>query len=1049
MEGKMSNNWNNNSQRGDEPAIEQLWYTWSPIGLSSVTAGFRIRAASGSLREVTSPRVKNLDQYLRYTLPDGADRFNPSSAPICLSLLQSVDGERILLNKTYTGRDGQGRPGAFFVHLLANLPNNFTVRDAFLLWQSKFWESSDKSIGSDLYLKPTSLNTLQHDWEFQPGNVDLLRLPHVSSAEVRDFLPLFIRAYLMWRKGWEYWRNNRGHEQELPRFYIAISADILGAFLVTLALCLPDALLENVTFSTYEKDVLTDTHAMIIGTTFTQEMLNAGRDLPPSCYETGVALNCYAGRGTTLENSPLAAHFANYVTQLVIQGIPGSQELKEFLDEVQTIPDMNVDKFLIAYEDIVIKGDQPDKGSLGSSLKNRAVMRLKRSRVQDSAITFAMEDLVWGESVLVKGLADLTTYSIAYRDNELAQVLYSFGVNAARTIPTVIERGMTGGSILMLIMGSVEATSDLTHSPNVWNVLLQEIRPISPKKKLVYFKNRDLYSLLDKWAAILPSVNPSDVEPFLRVPWSSNQESEVFFSHSSWPAEWMYTALQADPISPQVIQNPGENFQRTVERVLTYLLEKGDWNKAIELFGKVVHSPYRNIWLAILLNSPLSAGRERYVIDKVPLSVQERVWFLKQYGYAYLSHPQRQAIILEQFAQLQKYPGEKKDVLYTWLRSRTGREARPQQFVAWLESPGNGDNLEKLLQSASLTPDESVDFLEEHGQYYLSRYDRPYRTSSRTCMAQYIRAYLKGLSLDTFLQASIPTQRFVSFLSNECGPDLPPDIQGIFQQFSNLNSLFSDSVNSKDMVKALGNSIPQPGFALIEKLSGELARRVTNAVELAMVISTVSSFPSYKGYLFQILLGMAEIVRDELPLYKGWDPRLIQYVNFVLYADSVFHGIFSMDVQILFREQFLDRLLESASDEILDKIEKSNSIIWDNATAIKWSAYREKRKRFQPTRSGALAPLPPQYNASGGSGANNASSPNPYLLSEGRRPSQQLTNVQGGQQPIRFFSPETTQKPSRWAPLTKFFNKMTGGNTRSLEKVKKGKKGNKPWWKII
>src|SRR5438874_3676514 len=100
-----------------DKAIEQLWYTWSDIGLDTITAGFRIRAASAGLANYKSERVKNLDRYLRYSLPQGA---NPaiiplSVAPICLSFLTSGQ-ERILVHKAYTGKDGVGRYGAFFVH---------------------------------------------------------------------------------------------------------------------------------------------------------------------------------------------------------------------------------------------------------------------------------------------------------------------------------------------------------------------------------------------------------------------------------------------------------------------------------------------------------------------------------------------------------------------------------------------------------------------------------------------------------------------------------------------------------------------------------------------------------------------------------------------------------------------------------------------------------------------------------------------------------------------------------------------------------------------
>src|SRR2546421_12745914 len=100
----MSRQWNmsNGNQRGDKPVLEQLWYTWSAVGLGSLTAGFRIRAASQGLSDVRSPHMLALDRYLRYVLPAGTDPFaiTPDMAPICLSLIQTEQGERILVNKT-------------------------------------------------------------------------------------------------------------------------------------------------------------------------------------------------------------------------------------------------------------------------------------------------------------------------------------------------------------------------------------------------------------------------------------------------------------------------------------------------------------------------------------------------------------------------------------------------------------------------------------------------------------------------------------------------------------------------------------------------------------------------------------------------------------------------------------------------------------------------------------------------------------------------------------------------------------------------------------
>src|SRR5947209_6670767 len=160
----MSIQWNigNGDQYGNKRMLEQLWYTWSTVGLGSLTAGFRIRAASQELSDVRSPRMLALDRYLRYVLPAGTDPFaiTPDMAPICLSLIQTDQGERILVNKTYTGKDGVGRPGAFFVHLLSNLPPDFSAAQAISLWRSPFLRSSDVDPSSGVQLSGVQLDSI-------------------------------------------------------------------------------------------------------------------------------------------------------------------------------------------------------------------------------------------------------------------------------------------------------------------------------------------------------------------------------------------------------------------------------------------------------------------------------------------------------------------------------------------------------------------------------------------------------------------------------------------------------------------------------------------------------------------------------------------------------------------------------------------------------------------------------------------------------------------------------------------------------------------------
>src|SRR5438093_4775497 len=203
----------NRDQHSDSPMLEQLWYTWSAVGLGPLSAGFRIRAASRGLSDVRSPRVQALDRYLRYVLPTGTDPFaiTPDMAPICLSLIQTEQGEWILVNKTYVGKDGVGRPGAFFVHLLSNLPPDFSAAQAISLWRSPLLRSSDIDPSSGVQLSGVQLDAIPFDSlkQWVHRKIDNMHPEGINSSWVYDCFPLVIRAYLTWRKRWEQWQRTQ------------------------------------------------------------------------------------------------------------------------------------------------------------------------------------------------------------------------------------------------------------------------------------------------------------------------------------------------------------------------------------------------------------------------------------------------------------------------------------------------------------------------------------------------------------------------------------------------------------------------------------------------------------------------------------------------------------------------------------------------------------------------------------------------------------------------------------------------------------------------
>ena len=187
----------------NEPGkIEQLWYTWSDVGLETINAGYRIRAVSPGLSDLRSERVGNLSPYLRYALPPGTNpiHITLAMAPVSLTFV-NMGTDRVLIRKVYTGRDAVGRYGVFFAHALIGLPPEFTAKDAIELWNAEYepgkggiWRRSDAELGR----RETELPRISFE--------DLLKMRRSivytpqQAERIRTYLPITIRAYLEQRR---------------------------------------------------------------------------------------------------------------------------------------------------------------------------------------------------------------------------------------------------------------------------------------------------------------------------------------------------------------------------------------------------------------------------------------------------------------------------------------------------------------------------------------------------------------------------------------------------------------------------------------------------------------------------------------------------------------------------------------------------------------------------------------------------------------------------------------------------------------------------------
>jgi len=277
--------------------IGQIWYTWSTIGVDTIRAGYRVRAASPGMDNLQDVRYISIAKYLQYQLPQGIDpnSVSPEQAPLGLTFAKTDYG-KILVQKKYIGHDGIGRAGNYFAHLLVGLPANFTARDAILLWRSPFWQIRD--MPQDQHsttlesLTPEALSLAEHS----PMTFDFTNLQEHLQFAIEVFLTSTIQHHL----------------------YIVGSSEQTAMLIWGLTSTLPPNLVAKLSFSTYEPDV-SKCREVIIGTTTAQ-------NLPPVCYREGNrVLNCAMPPPTLDSDSSVAIQAAEAIAKFRKQFVPEIQ----------------------------------------------------------------------------------------------------------------------------------------------------------------------------------------------------------------------------------------------------------------------------------------------------------------------------------------------------------------------------------------------------------------------------------------------------------------------------------------------------------------------------------------------------------------------------------------------------------------------------------------------------------------------------------------------------------------------------------------------------
>jgi hypothetical protein len=277
--------------------LDQLWYTWSTSGLDAISAGHRVRAASEGLQDLQSLRYKSLSRYLSYHLSEEIKSSNvdTNTAPISLAFV-NTSTERLLMRKVFTGNDAAGRKSAFFIHLIAGLPETFTAREAICLWDCPdLWCTSDATLPSHA----TSLPKIAYDSLLAYTQNEHIRKRFGFTLSLVNDELLALLKYIL----------TRG----LPEHIHAIGQPMLVASLIYgLTHALPMNMLPGLTFSTYELN-LEQCDELFLGTTTLHELTNTA-GLRLQTVPTGLPVE----RPSVPEED--IQQYTRYITHYLLQG---------------------------------------------------------------------------------------------------------------------------------------------------------------------------------------------------------------------------------------------------------------------------------------------------------------------------------------------------------------------------------------------------------------------------------------------------------------------------------------------------------------------------------------------------------------------------------------------------------------------------------------------------------------------------------------------------------------------------------------------------------
>ena len=211
-----------------------------------------------------------------YAAPPGRSAENEHPLPVRLALLATPTG-RVLIHVTPQG-------GSYFAHTLLNVPETADAQLAIQTWGSPLWQRHEPDSAAELPELPyLPVADLLDDAALKAW----LEVPYK-----RELLEFALSAFLS--------------TPAATRIFLAAPADDVAKVVYGLTRALPQGLLDDFTFSTYESDPLACT-ARLIG----HETGSTEQDLPAGCYAGGnVALNAATGKRTDLKSAVPMAPFA-------------------------------------------------------------------------------------------------------------------------------------------------------------------------------------------------------------------------------------------------------------------------------------------------------------------------------------------------------------------------------------------------------------------------------------------------------------------------------------------------------------------------------------------------------------------------------------------------------------------------------------------------------------------------------------------------------------------------------------------------------------------